>query len=385
MGTLFSHTDNISINVILSALPTPVTSFSTILFVDSLANSTLVGFPAGDKTSVGVNSSELIRLGSLSDMLAANTATAGSISDQAMDDVMGALSHARSPDNVQFLAVDLAGGDTYDTVFASLNDAFTDYYAVIPLDRTVANIALISEGVLAGGGRKRIVVAQMHGTDAYANEATWDANDIGQLSETEKDRLYMCFHDDAQPCAASVASWALSWDPNQYSPPWTFPVPSISKLALPSGVTTTTFKANLDTNYINHPLPLAGTDVFIDPGLSQNSRPMYVIVTADWFEARLSEALQTLKVKYASMGIKLPMNTFGQNLILSKVQAIYSMGVQAGHFLSRDDADAVDKPVVIKAETISPDDQTNQELRFTVKVPILLDARILTLNVTVQQ
>jgi len=382
---LFSHADNFDITVFLSAQPAPVTSFNTILFVDTLANSTLTGFD--NEVAFGSNGSKYVQIATAAEMTAANDASAGSISAAAIVDVTGALTHSKSPSSVYLLAVDIVGGDAYTTIFATLDDALSDYYAVIPVSHALQDIADVSTGVIASmaAARKRIIVGQSDDANSYAVAATWDADPVGALAETTKDRIYQCFHVDAQPCAAGVASWALSWNPDQYSPPWTFPVPSIAKLSLPSGTTTTTFKTNLDDNDINHPLPLAGTDVYIDPGKSQSGRPFYVIITADWFEARLNAALQTLKVLYASMGQKLPMNTIGQQLVLNEIEALYERGVAAGHFLSRDEAAAQGVDVVIRAETITDDDKSNQELRFTVIIPVLLDARILTLDVTIQQ
>lgn len=399
---LFSHRDNINVTVNLSALPAPIASFGTIVFVDDLANSTLLGFKDDTGTplyqDVGTNSSKLIQIGSVKEMLDANDASKlpvagipGSVSAQTILDITAALSHSRSPDSVYLLSVEV-GTDAYDTIFAHLDDVFSDYYAVVPIDRTDANIALVLQGVNASiaAARERVVVAQTADADAYA--ATWAASAIGARPESERERMFLCFHQDAQPCAAGVASWILSWDPDQFAPPWTFPVPGIAKLALPAGATTTVFKTQLDLNNINHPLPLAGTDVFLDPGKNQsgglnagNGRPMYVIVTADWFKARLIERVSTLKVQYASLGQKLPMNSIGQQIIVGQITGLYETGVAAGHFLSREEAAAQDVPVVIRAQPISAADKTAQRLRFFVQVPVLLDARVISIEVNIVQ
>lgn len=394
VNQLFSHLDTISVVVSLAALPAPAAAFDQILFIDTLANSSLAGF--GSEATIGSHGSKFIEIGATSEMTDANAATSGSVSTQALADISGALNHDRGVGvrgkAVGLLAVDLVGGDTYETILPKLDDyGYNEWYCVVPVSRTLTTICDIADAMVGthASARKRVLVGQTYNSAAFGNGAGWAAarvnGDGDEPAETTQDRMFLVYHNTAQPAAAAIASWALSWSPDTQSAPWTFPVPSVATLTFPSGTSISTAKSNLRTNNVNVALPLAGTNVWLDPGVSQTGRPFYVNVSADWFEARLKERLGTLKTSYGSMGIKLPLNSDGQKIILAEIEAVYTQGVQVGHFLSRAQAKELGAEVLIRAETITNTDKTERKLRFTVRIPILLDARLITIEVVITQ
>jgi len=389
---LLSHSDTISITVSLAALPGAVAAFDKILLIDNKANSSLAGF--GSEVTIGTHASKYVEIGGLSEATDANTATAGSVGTALLAAITAIFGHSRSPTSIGILAVDTAGGDNYG-ILSSLDDAgYSDWYCAVPMSSTLVTIADISAAVVAtkSTARPRIVVACTNSADALASTATWEAAFVDgngdPLPETTLDRILMNYYNGSgglNKMAGAVASWALSYDPDTQSLPWTFPVPSIPKMSFPSGTTITTAKNNLRDNNISSALPLGGTDVWLDPGNSLSGRPFYSLVSADWFEARLREAIADLKVRYGSLGLKLPLSADGQAIILGQINALYQRGINAGHFLSREQAAALGSTVIIRAEPITSTDRTNRRLRFTVQIPILLDARLISISVTITQ
>jgi len=394
---LFSHADTNRVTVSLGSLLSPVASFGKVLLIDTFANSSLAGF--GDEVSLGSNSTKYVEIGALADATAANTASAGSVGTALLADITGAFSHARAPDSLGILAVDRATGgvDTYaEAISLLVNAGYNDFYCVIPVSHALADIVDILEGVIAvaSASRPRIVFAQTAVATSYGSTAGWDAALINSASAAPstaaKERLVMCYHVDTQPCAVGYATWGFSYDPDTRSLSWRFENPAVADVALPSGVSATTFKQNLRGvpgtdlgNEINVPLPYGASTTWMDPGVTQTGRPIYSVVAADWFQARLEERLASLVTTNAPN--KIPMAKAGQALILQEIEQLYSQGVAAGHFLSR--ADAVDQgiTVTIRAETITSTDRSLRRLRFTVAIPVLHDARVLSIDVTITE
>jgi len=166
----------------------------------------------------------------------------------------------------------------------------------------------------------------------------------------------------------------------------------VSAVALPSGVSATTFKTNLRGvpgtdlgNKINVPLAYGSATTFLDPGVMQSGRAIYVVFSADWFQARLEARLADLVIQNSSLGGKLPLNAEGQTTILALIEKLYLEGVAAGHFLSRADAAARGLTVTIRAEAITSTDVSLRRLRFTVNIPVLHGARVINIACTITE
>ena len=396
---LFSHADTNRVTVSLGSLLSPVAPFNKVLLIDAFANSSLAGF--GDEVSLGTASTKYVELGALADATAANTASAGSVGTALLADLTGAFSHSRAPDSIGVLSVDRAdGGNGVDTYAAAIsllvNAGYNDFYCVIPVSHVLADIVDILEGVMAvaSASRPRIVFAQTAVSTSYGSTAGWDAalvnSSAAAPSTAAKERLVMCYHADTQPCAVGYATWGFGYDPDTRSLSWRFENPAVADVTLPSGVSATTFKQNLRGvpgtdlgNEINVPLPYGASTTWMDPGVTQTGRAIYSVIAADWFQARLEERLATLVTAHAPN--KVPMSKSGQALILQEIEQLYSQGVAAGHFLSRADATDQGLTVTIRAETITSTDRSLRRLRFTVAIPVLHDARVLAIDVTITE
>lgn len=397
-STAYSHLQTVAITVSLGALPASVAGFGGVLLVDSLANSSLTGY-GGSTLAVGSNGSLFVET-DVASATSANNDTVGSVGTQALADLTGGLSHATAPETVGLLAVDLAGGDTLESIWTDVDDALGasfDFYGVVPVSRSLADIALTMTGVntAISNGRERVVISQSSDAASLGDTATWEAADVGALAPNIRERIFQCYHDvDAQPMAAAVATRGLSRSPDRRSSPWNFDVPNITKLwasGPPSGGIAQA-KSRLTANRINYALPLAGASYWLEPGHGSGGsyttggpRPFYVVVTADWFKARLQERIATWKVQYGDAGIKIPISFIGQNQILDELEALYQIGVLTDHFLSREEAEAQGIDVVIRALPITDEDRTKEQLRFECQLPAKLNARVIMINVTITQ
>ncbi len=397
---LASHADTLRVTVSLGSLLSPVVPFNQILMIDTFANSSLAGFT---ETSIGTKSSKYVEVGALSEATAANTASAGSVGTALLADLTGAFSHSRAPTSVGVLAVDRADGgngvDTYaEAISALVNADKNDWYCAIPVSHVLADICDILAGVVAvaSESRPRVVFAQTAVSAAYGDSTAWGAALVDSASaapaSSSLDRLAMFYSPDTSPCAVAAATWGFAVDPDTTMISWRFPVPAISKPPLPSGVSATTFKHNLRGtpgtdlgNAINLPWPLGSSDVWLDPGVMQSERPIYVTYAADWFQARLEGRLADLQLKYADASAKLPLNSTGQSVILGEIEALYLQGVATGAFLSRSAAKELGVDVVIRAETITSTDRSLRRLRFTVSIPVLADVRVVNIAVTITE
>jgi hypothetical protein len=378
----------IDLTVSFTALAPSGVSFQTVLLVDTITNSSLAGF--GGTVAVGSNGSlYLPALGTISEAVAANTDTAGSVGTALLNELPGAFSHDFGVEQVALLSIH--GDDDPATIFATLEDLEPqDYYKVVVIDRDIADICDHAAGVVASGGRPRLVFGALAAAAAYGDSSTWAAAFVdgasAALPETTQDRLILTYHNDGtQPVPSAVAIRGTATGPDDGSAPWIFPVPAINKVTKPSAVTSSTFKTNLEANNINVPLPFYSSDVWFEPGVTSSGKPIYLIVTTDWFKARLETRLQEYKFRTNSLDSKIPLTRAGQGNILQIIESLYTEGVTLGHFLSREEAAIQGKTVEIRALPITDEDRAAQRLRFRVEIPIVINGRIVTINVNIVQ
>lgn len=386
-----SWNDTVSITINLSTLTSTVAGFGGLLLVTSLAESTLAGF--GTEVTVGNGSKYLPKISSVAEATDANTATAGSVGADLLEDLPGALAHPWASDSVSILAVDLAGSpaDAYDTIFGVLESASpTDYYGVVPVSHTVSDIVDIAKGVAASGGRDRLVFGSIQAAAAYGLPATWDAayvdGSAAAIAESVADNVVLTWHSsDAQPVAPAVSSRGLRPDPDTVSSPWQFAIPQINKTGLPSGVSGPALRAALEANNINVPGTFYTTDVWFEPGVTSTGKPIYLMQTAHWFKIRLESRLQRLKYVSGQQDLKIGLSRAGQLAVLEEIESLYQQGVSTGHFLSRQEALLQGFAVEVRALPISVEDRTLSRLRFVVSLPVLIAGRIYALTVNIIQ
>lgn len=377
MSALQSHLDNIAVTVTLGALPGSGDAlvFNKILIVDSLANSALTGY---SPTTVGANASKYAEIAE-GDAL---TSDIGADAQLIISAIFGAQKH---PESVFILSADLVGGDTRTTALLALETQLDDYYAVIPVDNGQTVIAEMAAAInQAGIGKKHMVWAGLDSkTAAGAVAGTWDATAIGALSEANAERLFLTYHDGNGTDEADFAEMAalyLSADFDNEAPSANMVLKATGRLTN----LTSAEKTNFDTNRINHALPMPGTDVYVDAGVTQSDRPVYHITTRDWLESSLQLAMARLKVAYAGRQMKFPLDSTGQALGLGAITGIYDQGVRAKHLMSDAEIEAQGLDAAVrKALPITAADRAARRLRFQISGYFLEDARKFTLDVFV--
>lgn len=371
MTTINSHLDNVDVSTTLGAVAGTgdgSLQLSKILIIDTLANSALTGFSPTTITSTGSN--KLAEINE-SDTL---TSDIGAAAQDIINAIFGAASH---PDSVWVFSVDLVGGSTRTTAIQALEQVMNDYYAVVIADSTLANIAEICTALAGNDIRKKHIVFAGLSDIAVAGVASgsWDANAVGVLSTAIKDRLFVTFHDgNLTTCAdfAEAAALYLTKDPEVESVGGNLVLTTIPEMA----TITATQQGYLDDNDINHALPFFNSRTYLDPGNMQSGRPIYQIISADWFENAVQMGFAELKEDYANRRRKVPLDSTGQALGLAIINGIYDNAVRAGHFLSDQEIENRDLSAkVIRAESISAGDIAARRLRFTVSGYFLDDAR----------
>lgn len=337
------HHDNISITITLDPAPAAERGFGIPLLMVDAATSSL----DGDRTR---------RYSTYAAVQADNTA--GFISAGVLEAARVAFSQNRPPDEIMLGTQQ--GVETWDVALAAIIVDDPDFYGICIEPRSDTEILAVSAAVeaLVPG---RLFIAQ-------SADADWlTAGLPAALTALDtRERTAVVYHDTA-------AEWAdfgwlagrLSWDPDETSAPWDAEVKEVAQLAT---LPTDTQKGNLDDNNANHILPYGGVNAWMDPGASQNTRPLYEQLTADWFEARLQERIASLKNTLSNRGEKLILDEGGQNAVLGEILAQYNEGEAAGHFVTGQ--------TTAVAETLTAADKTAQRMRFTGEAEIAVSGRI---------
>lgn len=371
-----SHFDNFNVIIDLALVPQTgiILDFSKVLAVTTLTES------SGLAAAIG-SSAETVGTNSVYGTLSESSDVSSGIGDP-LKNVLAAFFGAKiHPDVIQVVAVDTAGSDTYASIAAALTDSGKTFYSVICVDNDAADIADVVEAFNNTlPTREHIVFA---GLDDIT-DATTLPSDLTSLTDARKERLYLTYHDQngsasgaadfAEICALYAAT---DWDNRAAGG-------NLVLRATPAlGPVTEAQKGSLDTNNVNHALPLFGTSTYVDKGeMLIGTRPVYHMFTADWLENRLQLAIAQVKADYANRRLKLPLDSTGQAVVLSGIKRVIGTGVRAQHLLSPEEAAVLGKDAPFeRAEAIDSGDITARRLRFTVKQYFLEDAREITVNV----
>lgn len=350
---LATHLDNLIINITLGTSPVPRAGFGNVLLLVDQAAGTGNGL-GGARHKVYTSAAQ-----------AQTDQTAGLITTTTLAAVTALFAQRPRPSKIVVGRVDTGGSETYVTGYAAVKVATQDFYVVCADTRTASVQAALAAVVEA---ERRILIVQ-------SGESSWlDAGvPTGFSAIASNERTGVVYHDAA--AAWSDVAWAggrLAFDPDTTSAPWHYA--ALKGVASYTTQPTQAQKDALDANKCNHGLVLGGETFVIDPGVSLAGRPLYEIMTADWFEARLEERLTQLLLDHSARGEKLTVDIVGQTKVLAEIQALIAQGRTAGHF----DPDPANSRIV--GETITTSDRTAQTLRFSGDVTLAVGARKLTVN-----
>ena len=332
-----SHNDRISITVNLAALQSGVASFGVLLLGKNL-----------DLEGTDARSTTYASLAEVDAAFDAGDVSAWVLA--AATEVFGQTPAVPS--------ITVGNQDTVavETVEAALNLVLaetTDFYYVCLESRADADILSGRTWVntKAAAGSKYLVVAQ-------SDDASWLDSGVpaGLSAIAATERLAIVYHSvDAECRAEQLVGKVAGFDPDERSAPFNVAADNIgtfTALAL-----TQTQKGFIRSNYANVALPMGSYDPYFDPGVNCNNRSLYEIVTADWLEVRIREALADLYAAKSYAGLKVPVNRTGQQEIAAAIQAVLDRGIAAGH---------IEPGYAVTPQTITPADTTARRLRFVI-------------------
>lgn len=360
-----THLDNLTINIFLDPAPGPVRGFSSLLI--------LVDEAAGTGNDLGGD--RFLTYASAADA-AADNLIAGKLDATALLAVQTAFSQSPAPTQVLVGRVDTGAGipETYEVALEACVTAGAQFYGIATDLRDAADEATqetFAEYVESTLEQTSLVCLAVNNADWLTTGLPVALADIAG-----NERTIVVWHDDPTewPDVAYMAN-RLAADPDFVSAPWDAELQAV-------GANTTVLTAGQKGflhnevnggNYANVGLEYGPADYFVDPGVNMANRPIYEMVTRDWFEARLQEGIAALKVAESARYRKITVDTVGQGKVLSVINALLNQGLEGDspHFVA----------VSAEAEAITQADLDGQRLRFKVQGQIAVSARRFTFNV----
>jgi hypothetical protein len=328
------HLDNIVINISLDPAGATGADFFFPMIIADEANGTTLD---GD------------RVRTYSDTLAISTdETAGFLSTFIADNLRAGLSQQPFPQKLKV---------GKKTAVESYSDALTairlvdDLFYTTDIESRVDADLLVISGAIEPVKRKLAVI--------QSDEATFLTTGFpaGLTAIDGRERTAISWHDDdTEPMAFAWAASVLAFDPNVTSAPWDKGVNGVTAI---STALTQGQKDFLDANKANVGLELDGAPFFVDAGVNAAKRPLYEMMTLDWFEATLQARVASAKARLSNRGKKWTVDATGQARLLAIVNQLFDQGADpdVGHFIQG----AKDfRPVAITS-----DDLDNQRLRIT--------------------
>lgn len=348
LSRLTTHDDNITVTITLDSAVTQERGFGTVAFLADKAGGT--DFGAARYASYG-SYAEVV----------ADSQVSATVKGMALV----AFSQNPAPETLIIAHVDTGAAETYADGLTALLAKTTDFYAVCIESRADADLLSIAAAVEATG----YLICCLQTDDTGFLTASWPAG----LSAIEgNERSIIVWHDDDTEWAAeALVVNRLVFDPDELSAPWDAPV---SGVANHTTQLTQANKTALDGNSINYGLPYGPSDYFIDAGVNAAGRPVYEIVTRDWFEARLMERVSEAKVEASIRGEKIPVSREGQRIILAILDSLFEQGG------SGDSPHFIPGQYSTTAPAITSEDRDNQRLRFSGAAQIAVGGRLFVFN-----
>ena len=343
-----NHNDLVTVNVFLAALPPQRQGFGVPLYIVT-------------STGNSLNGDTVRSYGSPAD--AAADLTAGYITSTVRDAIVTGF--AQQP-RVTTIKVATAAVGAYDTAYATARTEDAAFYAVTIDSVDNTDILEVSAAIEAEGDRLFI---------AHSNDAEWLTTGLpaGLTALAGRERTAVIYHDIAtEPIALAWACSRLVFDPDVQSAPWSGPLIGVQALVALASLTDAQRDFIRDTNNANVALPYGRFPQYVFKGVNISGRPIYEILTADWFRARVSEDFIERRSEYDIRGEKILVNDEGQAVGIAIVSGRLRQGEDAKHFAGGQTR--------ATAETITADDLANGRLRFRAEAQIGVNAVEFTVN-----
>ena len=351
MTATVTHDADITVNVTMDSAAPQVAGFGALMLVVAKATNSLI-------------TARTMTFTATSDVTAAKTAGYISAATQAL--LNACFAQSPPPATVKAGNIDLVGLETYPAAIAAIQAVDDDWYVLAIASRVSADI------VAAAG-----FIESLEKLFAFqSGDSSWLDSGVpaGFSTIVTYERSIGYYHDTStEALAEGAAANRLVYDPDSDSAPWNgYDVGGVAVYA--TGLTSTQRGFGIG-NYINLSLPFGGGTMVIDPGVNIKGRPVYEVLTRDWFAARLRERISALIVNRGNAGLKMPMTPAGQALVLSVVKGLLSEGQAAGHFVPGASG------VFAQAETITTTDYSLRRLRFSGWAQYATSARLFTFTV----
>ncbi len=301
-----------------------------------------------------------------------------SSADDAEDDAdlpAGALAAARTafaqptPPSLLKIGRKVPATETWPEALAAVRAVDDQFYGLSISSRAAADVEAVSEVVEPLPNK----VALLQTSEASILTDTLAA---AIADAFERERTAIVFHnDDTQWADVGWAANRLVADPDIISAPWDCELAGVSA---PTTLTTTQYNYAIGHG-ANILAPLDGAAVYLDPGVNGKGRPIYEILTRDWFSTRLQERVTALRVELSRRYQKLVLDdaagaTSAQQYLLSIIGGLYQEGLAAGHFI--DDTNAR-----FYALAISADDLSARRVRVKGQARFAVSGRLFDFNI----
>lgn len=342
------HTPNVSVTVLLESLSTPQAGFGTVTL--------LVDQAQGTGNALGGSSPRYVDLADVDEAQALRDA--GHISAEVMAACTTAFSQTPQPSKFRLCRVDTGGAETYTDALTALmaTDAASDVWALCMDSRTAATqMALESTSET----RKDVFLL------IQSSDADWITSGLPSAYSATADRVYSggVYHDKAAEWAdvAAAVRW-LTFDPEETS------APGEGSLADVEGYTTR-LSATQRGYAIGNNMAVLGTwgssDYWLDNVVNHEGRPVYEMLTAAFFKARVSEDIQTLHQREATRGRKIPVSVAGQRQVQIPIESRLQSMLTAGHILD----------YLVTPQSITDADRAARRVRHEVQYQTAVGAR----------
>ncbi len=209
------------------------------------------------------------------------------------------------------------GDDALDAAVAIADD----FYGVATVLRTPLAIKNVAAWVES---RRKLFCAQSADTDVVGTFPS----ELAILQTYEQ--TILVYHDsNSETAAETYLASRLVADPDLKSPGWRGAISGIEGY---SAFTSSQKAAGL-TNNVNLILPYGSESLFVHPGVNAKGRAVEEIVTKHWFSARIAERFARVDLEYAARMEKIPVTEKGAAILKAEVDALFAIGVRAGHFV----------------------------------------------------
>lgn len=324
--------------------------------------------PESEGSSIGTTDRYKIAQGrdGLSDLVSASD-----ISQAVADALAVYRQQTPTPSSIVLVHVDdSSSSETLVEAYDAFKALYDDFYYVIPFlavdDTATGEFNALADQISQDG--EKFLIARADGTtdNIFTTDTAVSGTEYDGLEDYE--RLAILWHEDAASEWADVA-WAAArgtFDPDEKSAQWKGPVAGISQhsSALTEAQRTTIISPSTREFDANVGLGFGDVSYYVYPGANMTGRPIYEVVTADWYKARVDEELKKIVVAKDRQGEKFELSRAGQETVRGVLETVYERGVKAQHFVAG-------QLLVEFPDPISSSDISSKTLRAEVTIQVL--------------